>query len=133
MATMDKPRSLGKRGVRVFVTDCEGPITLNDNAYELSSHFIPEGGEFFKRISRYDDVLADVIKRPGYKAGDTLKLILPFLKAYGASDKSLTDYSRSNVLLIPGASEALRHIMDIMPCYLISTSYRHYVEAVCEA
>ncbi|MEM3608661.1 MAG: hypothetical protein QW238_07340 [Candidatus Bathyarchaeia archaeon] len=133
MATMDEPKSIGEGRVRVFVTDCEGPVTLNDNAYELSSHFIPKGGELFERISRYDDVLADVVKRPGYKAGDTLKLILPFLKAYGAGDKDLAEYSRSNVLLIPGAVETLRYVMDIMPCYLISTSYRHYVEAVCEA
>ncbi|MGB4612149.1 MAG: energy-converting hydrogenase A, subunit R, partial [Methanothermobacter thermautotrophicus] len=28
---------------RVFVTDCEGPISLNDNAFEAAAHFIPDG------------------------------------------------------------------------------------------
>ncbi|HOQ19948.1 MAG TPA: energy-converting hydrogenase A, subunit R, partial [Methanothermobacter sp.] len=28
---------------KLFVTDCEGPISLNDNAFELASHFIPDG------------------------------------------------------------------------------------------
>ena len=67
----------------VFITDCEGPISKNDNAFELTCHFIPDGDRFFTLISRYDDIQADIVKRPGYKPGDTLKLILPFLKAYG--------------------------------------------------
>ncbi|MEM2122056.1 MAG: hypothetical protein QXE79_00275 [Candidatus Bathyarchaeia archaeon] len=131
MTTMDKPKTAGIEG-RVFITDCEGPITVNDNAYELSSHYIPGGGEFFRRISRYDDVLADVVRRRGYKAGDTLKLILPFLKAFGATDEGIAEYSRSSIAFVPGALEALKYIGGAMPSYIISTSYRHYVEAVCE-
>ncbi len=75
MAEVDKPKVDERVNVRIFVTDCEGPISKNDNAFEVASRFIPEGGEFFGKVSRYDDVLADVVKRPGYKAGDTLKLI----------------------------------------------------------
>ena len=70
---------------RIFVTDCEGPISKNDNAFEFASSFVPDGGIFFALVSKYDDVLADAIKKPNYKAGDTLRLILPFLKAYGLS------------------------------------------------
>ncbi|MFQ6074292.1 MAG: hypothetical protein ACE5KC_03635, partial [Candidatus Bathyarchaeia archaeon] len=73
---------MSKTSQRVFISDCEGPISKNDNAFELATHFIPEGDSFFTLISRYDDILADIVKKPGYKAGDTLKLILPFLKAY---------------------------------------------------
>ena len=63
---------------KLFVSDCEGPISKNDNAYELSAHFIPNGGKLFANISRYDDVLADILRRQGYSAGNTLRLILPF-------------------------------------------------------
>ncbi len=66
---------------RVFVTDCEGPVSLNDNAYEAAAAFIPDGDRFFRKVSEFDDILADEIKRPGYNAGDTLKLIVPFLVA----------------------------------------------------
>jgi predicted HAD superfamily phosphohydrolase len=52
--------------------DCEGPLTLNDNAFELCEAFIPEGDKLFTLVSKYDDYLADIEKRPGYKAGDTL-------------------------------------------------------------
>ena len=50
---------------RVFVSDCEGPISKNDNAFELTSHFVPDGDKLFTVMSRYDDVLAEVIRKPG--------------------------------------------------------------------
>ncbi|MFQ6074940.1 MAG: HAD hydrolase family protein [Candidatus Bathyarchaeia archaeon] len=120
-------------GRRVFITDCEGPISKNDNAFELSGHFIPNGHRLFKLLSRYDDVLAEVVKRPGYKAGDTLRLILPFLKAYGATDESIRAFSARNILLIPGAKETMGLIGERMPSFMISTSYEPYVHALCDA
>lgn len=120
--------------MRKLVTDGEGPVTKNDNAFELSSFFIPNGESFFAVVSSYDDVLAYIVKKEGYKAGDTLRLILPFLKAYGATDRAVEEYSRKNILLMPGAKEVLRLLEEIsMPVYMISTSYEPYVKAVCEA
>ena len=58
---------------RFFVSDCEGPLTVNDNAFELSSKYMEDGERFFQIVSRYDDILVDEIKRPGYNAGGTLK------------------------------------------------------------
>lgn len=117
---------------QAFITDCEGPISKNDNAFELASWLIPEGDRFFTLVSRYDDVLSDIIKKPDYKPGDTLKLILPFLKAYGATNAKMSTYSKANVLLVPGADETLRFIEDIMPAYIVSTSYEQYILALCE-
>jgi len=116
----------------VFITDCEGPISKNDNAFELTCHFIPDGDRFFTLISRYDDIQADIIKRPGYKPGDTLKLILPFLKAYGATNEKMKAYSSQNILLVLGADETLRFVQKIMPSFIVSTSYEHYIEALCD-
>ena len=36
----------------VFISDCEGPISKNDNAFELTAHFIPEGEKLFSLIIR---------------------------------------------------------------------------------
>lgn len=114
-----------------FCTDCEGPISKNDNAFELSELFIPNGDAFFNLISKYDDFLADIAKKPGYKAGDTLRLILPFLKAYGATNQKITRYSAENILLVPGARETLQYVNQKMPSFLISTSYEPYILALC--
>lgn len=118
---------------RIFVTDCEGPVTKNDNAAELSEAFIPQGSIFFKKISLYDDYLAEISHKPGYKAGDTLKLILPFLKAFGVDDRSMGKFSRRNIQMIPFADIVLKDIQDLAPAYIVSTSYYPYIEAVCDA
>ena len=118
--------------MRQICIDCEGPLTRNDNALEVSEYFIPQGGRFFSLISRYDDFLADVAKRKGYKAGTTLSLILPFSKAYGATNQGIKEYSASHLLLIPGAKETLSHLNQKMPTFIISTSYQPYIEALCD-
>lgn len=118
-------------GRKFFVSDCEGPISINDNAFELAGHFIDDGEKFFEIISKYDDVLADVLKRPGYNAGGTLKLIVPFLKAFEANNENIINFSTENVHLINGAVETLSYIKDIMPSFIVSTSYNHYIQALC--
>jgi energy-converting hydrogenase A subunit R len=118
--------------MRIFVTDCEGPISKNDNAMELTAHFIPQGEGVFALLSKYDDYLAYVEKRPGYKAGDTLRLILPFLKAFGATDAKIEEYSRAHILLMPGAEQTLHFVRKRMLAFIISTSYEPYIRALCE-
>ena len=120
-----------QKNPRIFVTDCEGPISKNDNAFELTSKFVPDGDSFFALVSKYDDVLADVVKKPGYKAGDTLRLILPFLKVFGATDKKIRDFSARDVLLVPSAKDTLTFVRKFMPSFIVSTSYEQYISSLC--
>ncbi len=119
-------------GKRVFISDCEGPISINDNAFELAGHFIEDGENFFTIISKYDDILVEEVKREGYKAGGTLKLIVPFLKAYGATNKNIVGFSKENVLLLPGAKDTLQFVNEVMPSFIVSTSYEQYIRALCD-
>lgn len=118
---------------RVFISDCEGPISKNDNAFEATAHFVPNGDKLFALVSKYDDVLADVVKKQGYSAGSTLKLILPFLKAYGVTDRQMTEFSARNLLFIAGSRDTLQHVQAIAHAFIVSTSYEHYIRALCEA
>jgi energy-converting hydrogenase A subunit R len=95
-------------------------------------HFIPDGARFFTQLSKYDDFLADIEQKPGYKSGDTLKLILPFLKAFGATDREIKKFCQDNLSLVPFAGETLRVLCDLMPSFIISTSYEPYVQALCD-
>ena len=115
-----------------FITDCEGPLTLNDNAYELSDHFIENGGELFKILSSYDDYLADIIKKPNYKAGNTLKLILPFFIIENIKNSDFVDFSKNNLYSIEDAKFHIEYLKEHMNIYIISTSYGQYIEAVCD-
>lgn len=118
---------------RIFVSDCEGPISKNDNAFELTENFVPNGDKLFANISKYDDVLADVLHKPGYCAGSTLKLILPFFKAYGITDGQLEKFSAQNIILIANTQTTLSYIQSIIPSFIVSTSYEHYIKALCKA
>jgi energy-converting hydrogenase A subunit R len=117
---------------KLFITDCEGPLSVNDNAFELAGHFIPDGEKFFSEVSHYDDVLVEEVKRPNYNAGDTLKLIIPFLIAYGVDNQKIIDFSRENVMMVPGANETLSYVESTMPSFIVSTSYGQYIKALCD-
>jgi predicted HAD superfamily phosphohydrolase len=120
-------------GKHVFVTDCEGPVTKNDNAAELAAAYIPEGERFFAAVSLYDDYLAEVVRKPGYKAGDTLRLILPFFKAFGLNNAAMEEFSGRNIEMIPAADRVLSMLLESARCYIVSTSYSPYIKAVCDA
>ena len=113
-----------------FITDCEGPLTLNDNAFELADNFIENGGELFKILSLYDDYLVDVVKKPDYKAGNTLKLILPFFVVENLKNEDLIDFSRNNIYSVNDSKFLLEYLKGTMNTYIVSTSYGQYIEAV---
>lgn len=113
-----------------FITDCEGPLTLNDNAFELAAKFIENGDELFKILSLYDDYLADVVKKENYKAGNTLKLILPFFVCENINNRDLIDFSQKNIYSVNDSKFLLKYLKKSMNTYIVSTSYGQYIEAV---
>ena len=113
-----------------FITDCEGPLTLNDNAFEMSEHFIKDGGELFKILSLYDDYLADEVKKENYKAGNTLKLILPFFVVENLTNEDLVAFSQNNIYAVSESKFLLNYLKGAMNTYIVSTSYGQYIEAV---
>lgn len=115
-----------------FITDCEGPLTLNDNAFEVCEHFIKNGGKLFKILSLYDDYLVDIVKRENYKAGNTLKLILPFFVAENITNEDLINYSKNNIYAVPESKLLLEYLGKSMNTYIVSTSYGQYIKAVSD-
>ena len=113
-----------------FITDCEGPLTLNDNAFELSAKFIENGDELFKILSLYDDYLVDVVKKKNYKAGNTLKLILPFFVVENIKNGDMIDFSQNNIYSVADSKFLLTYLKEAMNTYIVSTSYGQYIEAV---
>jgi len=113
-------------------TDCEGPLALNNNAFELCRDFLPpDGGKLFTQVNRYDDFLANIAPKPDYQPGDTLKLILPFLKSAGLTNTRIAGHSRQHVTLVPKAEDAYRLLHTLnFPIFAISAGYRQFAEAV---
>ncbi len=117
---------------KIFISDCEGPISKNDNAFELTCHYVKDGEKLFTTLSLYDDALADVLKRPGHRAGSTLKLIIPFLKVCGVTDQMMREFSRKSLTTIAHAKESLAHVQKIAHSFIVSTSFEQYIQALCQ-
>ena len=104
--------------------DLEGPLSPQDNAYELMKLF-PNGDKIFEVISRYDDQLA-LEEREDYEPGDTLALIVPFLVHHNISVDDITSLA-SKASLTSGAAQLISCLQSKnWKVFCISTSYEQY-------
>ncbi len=109
---------------KVVFFDLEGPISTQDNAYEVFG-LVPNGHKVFEVISKYDDILA-LENRPNYEAGDTLMLIAPFLVAHEIGEEEIFDVSKE-AFLVRGINRMIDHLRDHdWKVYIISTSYEQH-------
>jgi len=104
--------------------DLEGPLSPQDNAYEVMG-LIPDGSRVFEVISRYDDLLA-LEGREGYEPGDTLALIVPFLICHGIREEDVKEVS-GRASVVKGASELVASLKAKgWEQYIVSTSYEQH-------
>jgi len=122
--------------------DNEGPQTLNDNAHENTVALAKKCGlgeqvgiEFYRRISVIDDLWGDfhkIAKDPYYSSGHTLKVILPFFKAMGATSQWLYEFAKRTIRIVPNIAGVLRSLNDKYNIRQISTSYDFFIKAYCD-
>jgi energy-converting hydrogenase A subunit R len=104
--------------------DLEGPLSPQDNAYELMKLF-PNGDKIFEVISRYDDLLT-LEEREDYEPGDTLALIVPFLILHNISEDNITELA-AKANLTGGADRLISWLQSSgWKVFCISTSYEQY-------
>ncbi|MDP2720323.1 MAG: hypothetical protein Q8P44_10975 [Dehalococcoidia bacterium] len=108
--------------------DLEGPLVVQDNAYELMKLF-PHGDRVFEVISRYDDLLT-LDRREGYEPGDTLALIVPFLVFHNITEADIGSLAE-RAILTPGAADLLGKIRSSgWETFCITTSYSQYAQHI---
>jgi len=104
--------------------DLEGPLSPQDNAYELMKLF-PGGDRVFEVISRYDDLLT-LEEREDYEPGDTLALILPFLILHGISATDIAGLAGS-ASFTGGAEKLVSRLQSQgWKVFCITTTYEPY-------
>lgn len=109
---------------KLIFFDLEGPLSPQDNAYEVMG-LLKNGYKIFEVISRYDDLLT-LEKRKNYEPGDTLALIAPFLVYHKISSADIKKISEKAVV-IEGAKELVENLCSKgWNCYIISTSYEQH-------
>jgi energy-converting hydrogenase A subunit R len=104
--------------------DLEGPLSPQDNAYEVM-HSFKKGPALFEILSRYDDYLA-IRDTPNYEPGDTLRLIVPFMLINGVTEQDVRKAS-ARAQLVGGARELIEWLKDDeWSVHIISTSYEQH-------
>ena len=115
---------------RFICFDLEGPLSPQDNAYELMKLF-PQGDMVFEAISRYDDLLT-LEGRKDYEPGDTLALIVPFLLYHGIGEANIRLLAQT-AKLVEGAKELISRLRSRnWKVFCISTSYEQYAFAITQ-
>ena len=108
----------------IICFDLEGPLSPQDNAYEVMGS-IENGYKIFEIISRYDDILT-LEGKPGYEPGDTLSLILPFLLYHDISGKDISRIS-DTAKIVDGVKYMISELESLgWDSYIISTSYQQH-------
>jgi len=104
--------------------DLEGPLSPQDNAYNLMKLF-PDGEKVFEVISRYDDLLT-LEEREGYEPGDTLALIVPFLLLHNISEDDIAKLA-VEATFTSGAAKLISWLQySIWKVFCITTTYEQY-------
>lgn len=125
-----------------IICDVEGPCALNDNSEESMVALAESCGlrervgiEFYKRISVIDDIWGDyrkIEKDPTYSSGHTLKVVLPFYKAMGATVQWLYEFAKQSLRVMPNIDKVLVGLNEKYNVWLISTSYDFFIRAFCD-
>lgn len=116
----------------IIATDCEGTSVINDNALELTKFYLgsERGLTFYTILSRYDDYVGYFERRSAYSVGDTLRLIVPFLKAHQATTAEVRRLS-SRPTFMDGAVEGVQFLRNSgAPVFEISTAYQFFATRV---
>ena len=104
--------------------DLEGPLSPQDNAYDLMKLF-PNGDKVFEVISYYDDLLT-LEEREDYEAGDTLALIVPFLLLHQITEDDITTLA-ANASFTGEAVKLISWLQyHIWKVFCITTTYEQY-------
>ncbi|MFQ5827268.1 MAG: hypothetical protein ACE5IA_07915, partial [Dehalococcoidia bacterium] len=115
---------------KLIAFDLEGPLSPNDNAYELMALF-PQGERVFEVISRYDDLLA-LEGKEGYEPGDTLALIVPSLLHHAVTEADIRRLAEE-ASLTPGAQELVARLDSRgWGVFCITTTYQPYARSMAQ-
>ncbi len=115
------------------IIEPQGLFTNRNAARDLCEHFIPKGGKFYDLVDRYWMVTTYVLNRDNHgKGSDTVRMVAPFLKAFGATDYDTVKFFRENMTLARGAGETARYMMNLMPVFMNTNMYRHGAEVLCD-
>lgn len=124
---------LGLTEEKQLILSCDGILSGNDYARDLCARSIRNGARFFDAVSRYEDLSTYAIERDETKTRQTMKMIVPFLKAYGMTDHFAYEFAKEDLRTIPGAADTMGYLRRLLPTFVATGSFEHHMMALCDA
>ena len=109
-----------------------GFLSSGNAMKRMCDRFIRNGGRLFDVLTAYDNIQSYGLECDDRSSGDTLRTMIPFLKANGVTDSSVQKFFTDDMELMPGAN-VIHHINDTMPTAIVSEYYEHHSFAICDA
>ncbi|HKM13617.1 MAG TPA: hypothetical protein VJY42_01685 [Candidatus Methanomethylophilaceae archaeon] len=132
MAEFDTLDELGFVNDKQFICSCWGFLTRNNGTRDIFDRFVRNGGHFYDIVLRYDSLCTYVLNRDSNSFGNTMKMMAPFLKAFGATDLQMHNASAETLELMPEAGTTMRHALNVMSTFITTGLYEHDVMNICE-
>ena len=133
MAEFDMTEELGLTNDKQFVCNCEGFLEANNSTRDICDRYVSNGAKFYDVISRYDYITSTILNRTDSRSGSTTRFIVPFLRAFGVTDFGMHEHSKKVLRTVPEAKRVMGHLMNMMPTFVVSSSYEHNMMAISES
>ena len=133
MSEFNPMDELGLTHDKQLICSCEGFLQANNSTRDLCDRFISNGGKFYDIVSRYDDMVANVLNRSEGRFGNTTRFVAPFLKAFGVTDYSMHEHAGKIFREMPGAKKVIGHLMNMLPTFVSTSSYEHNMMNICDS
>ncbi|MCQ2055976.1 MAG: hypothetical protein MJY64_00675 [archaeon] len=111
---------------------CSGILSKNNFVRALCGRFIRNGEHIFDVLSRYEYITTYVLMRNDMEMESVMKMVFPFLKAYGVTDSSVYSFVKDTLMVAPKVFDVIQYLRCLMPTYIMTRSLIHYVMRFCE-
>ena len=109
-----------------------GFLTSGNSMKRMCDRFIRNGGRIYDVLTAYDSIMAYGLNSDKRGSGESLRTLVPLLKAAGATDSSVHAYFAADMSLMPG-SDAIWYLNDLMTSLIVSEAYEHHTMAMCDS
>ena len=128
----DHMEELGFNEDKQTMCTASGFLDSKDPMKGMCDRFIRNGGKIYEVLMAYDNIQSFELNTDNRKSGDSLRTLVPLLKASGATDSSVQEYFTNGMKLMPGY-DTMHHLNRMMSTMVVSESYEHHAMALCDA
>jgi len=128
----DHMDELGFNEDKQLMCTVSGFLSSGNSMKRMCDRFIRNGGRLYDILTAYDNISSFGLNREDRRSGDSIKTMIPLLKASGVTDSSVYDFFVNDMTLMPG-SDSIHYLNRLMTVSVVSEAYEHHTMALCDS